>query len=476
MKVLILSGGNGERLWPISRASFPKQFLKIEDGHSFFQKTALRALSLENISEIITATNKNHLFYSVDEYKKIQVKSKLTFLLEPFSKNTAAPVAIASIYCSSFNDEPLLILPSDHIVENNQELIEKIHLAMTAVNLGKIVTLGVKPTVGHTGYGYIKTGEKLLDHVYEVDKFFEKPSFIDAEKYLKNEEFYWNSGMLISRPSKIIEEFEKQSPEFFNTIKKAWENKIEDELLGHKLYFIPESYFEEMKNVSIDYEILEKSDNCTVIPVDCGWKDVGSWEEFSNLFKKESWGSQSNSETIQIDSNNIFIKTEGKLVAVIGVRDLVIIDTKDALLISDKKRTQEVKSIVEQLKMREHNSYKHHVWIDRPWGRYIILEEYPGYKIKKIIVNPLAALSLQYHLYRSEHWVVVSGVALVRNGESEMKLTSSESTFIPKMVRHRLSNFSDSEPLVIIEIQVGDYLGEDDIVRLDVTYSQNEFI
>lgn len=474
MKILILSGGGGARLWPSSRESFPKQFMKIENGLSLLQNTVLRALSLENISEIITATNKNYFFYSVDEYKKIQLKHNSTFILEPFPRNTAAPIAIASLYCSNFGDEELLILPSDHVVGNNHELIKKINLAMEAVNSGKIVMFGIKPTEPHLGYGYIKTGKKLFEGIYEVDGFIEKPILSDAEKYLHDNEFYWNSGMLIAKPSKIIDEFKRQSPEYFKLIQEMWSNTVENYLFHHKIYSIPEEHFEDIKNSSIDYEIMEKSSNCAVVPVDCGWSDVGSWNEFANLFKKEVWGSQSNSEVIQIDSRNFFVKTEGKLVAAIGVNDIVLIDTPDALLIADKTRAQEVKVLVEQMKLKGHNSYKQHLCVERPWGRYIILEESPDYKIKKIIVDPSATLSLQYHLYRSEHWVVVSGVALIQNGDNTMLLGASESTFIPKKVTHRLSNFSEIEPLIIIEVQAGDYLGEDDIVRLDDAYSQNK--
>lgn len=472
MKVLVLCGGSGTRLWPVSREQFPKQFIQTANGKSLLANTFLRALALPAVTEIITVTNKNYFFFTADEYKNLNTSVSNTYFLEPIGRNTAAPIALAALYAlSQQQDDEILVLPSDHLIDDLEEFSAKVEAALPLVNDDYVVTFGIKPSLPKTGYGYIKSGKKLSDVAFVADSFVEKPALEIAIKLLEAGDHYWNSGMFFFKASTIIEAFKQVAPELFTMIEKLWCQLQNNDVLGDQVYTLPEEAFSALTNISIDYAIMEKINNKAIVPVDFAWNDVGCWSEFSKLLEQDSNGNKLQGEALLIDVKNTLIRTDDKLVAAIGVDDLVIINTKDALLISKNDRVQDVKEIVNLLKEKNHDSYKHHVSVKRPWGEYTVLEEGANFKIKRIVVNPGASLSLQYHHQRSEHWVVVSGVANVINGDEEIFLQVSESTFIPKGAQHRLSN-AGKELLAIIEVQVGDYLGEDDIVRLEDRYGR----
>ncbi len=471
MHVVILSGGVGSRLWPVSRDSHPKPFMRLSDGESLLQKAYLRSAGISSIKSITTVTNKELLFKTKEEYKNSEEQIVNSFdsnyIVEPFGRNTAAAIALAAqkIAIAYGDDSILLVLPSDHTIHDENAFHIAVNKAEVLAKNGKVVTFGIKPSAPETGYGYIESNGN------DVVRFVEKPSLELAEQYLKNDNFLWNSGMFCFSAQTILHEMEVHCPEILRTTKKCLEQSKLIKNTGSQNLEIDPITFAEVPEDSIDYAIMEKTKNAAVVPCDIGWSDVGTWSAIHELTDSDQDGNNLKGEVVIHDVKNCYIESNDRVIGAVGLEDLIIVDTPDALLVASKKDSQNVKFVYNQLKKMEHDSHKVHATIIRPWGTYTILEEGPGFKIKRIEVSPGASLSLQMHNHRAEHWVIVSGQAQVVNGDDEFILEINESTYIPVGNKHRLTN-PGAVKLIMIEVQTGAYLGEDDIVRFDDIYGR----
>jgi mannose-1-phosphate guanylyltransferase len=469
---VILSGGSGSRLWPVSREQHPKPFIKMADGESLLQKAFKRAAELPGASEVLTVTNREFYFKTEDEYKKVNTGSLPTsYILEPVRRNTAPAVAAACLYAEKEYGPGtlLLILTADHLIESQATFRNAVSRAAELAADGAIVTFGIQPTSPETGYGYIEAdGERVM-------WFVEKPSASTAKEYLAAGNYLWNAGMFCFRADQMLAEFREYSPEVLDAVEFALQDAkvLDSEDQGITQVQLQEQSFSTAPDISIDYAIMEKTRRCAVVSCDLGWSDIGNWDAFREMSDTDDNGNAIIGEALLHDVNNSYIQSNGRMIGAIGVDNLVIVDTEDALLVADRHRAQEVKHIVSHLKEANHDSYKLHTTVHRPWGTYTVLEEESHYKMKRIIVKPGASLSLQMHHHRSEHWIVVSGTAQVINGEQDKMLRPNESTYIPAGHAHRLSNPGVID-LVLIEVQTGQYLGEDDIVRFEDKYNRLE--
>ena len=467
---LILSGGSGTRLWPVSREAHPKPFIKLGDGHSLLQKTIERLASLEAIAEVITVTNRDHFFVTRDEYAGSAFACRHFFVLEPVARNTAPAVAVGALAAIARHgaDAVLLVLPADHLVEDQQAFAATVRDALELAGRDLLVTFGIRPTYPETGFGYIERGEPIAGTGgFRVLRFTEKPSREVAAEMLASGRYLWNAGMFCFRAATFLEELAKHAPDVLHGAQQCWQaTQIQAERAD-----LPQDLFAALPDISIDYAVMERSDRVAVVPGAFGWSDVGSWKAVSELVEADANGNRAQGECLFVDSDNCYVQSSGRLVAAVGVSGLVIVDTPDALLVAHQDSVQDVKKVAQQLKLADHQTHKLHRTVLRPWGSYTVLEEGPGFKIKRIVVKPRASLSLQMHYHRSEHWVVVSGTAKVVNGENEMLVRTNESTFIPAGHRHRLENPGKLD-LVMIEVQSGGYLGEDDIVRFEDQYGR----
>jgi mannose-1-phosphate guanylyltransferase / mannose-6-phosphate isomerase len=462
---VILSGGSGTRLWPLSRGQYPKQFLPLTSEHTMVQETLLRLTGLTGIKSPIAVCNEDHRFMMAEQLWEIGVKPA-AIILEPVGKNTAPAVAMAALSAKS-EDEVLLILPADHVITN----IESFHLAIAQAELlakqGKLVTFGIVPTHAETGYGYIMKDSKQQDSAYKVAAFVEKPDLATAQNYLKSGDYLWNSGMFAFTAGSFLNELEKFNPEMLSVCKQALNAAIKD------LDFtrLDKAIFSTCPADSIDYAVMEKTDKAVVIPLDAGWNDVGSWSALWDVTEKDAYGNAISGDVLTVDTKNSYIYAENKLVTVIGLENLVVVETKDAVMIASKDRVQEVKQIVDQLKQLDRSEAQVHRKAYRPWGHYDSVDSGERHQTKHIVVKPGAKLSLQKHHHRAEHWVVVKGTALVTRGDEQILLTENESIYIPLGTVHRLEN-PGVIPLEIVEVQSGSYLGEDDIVRFGDNYGR----
>jgi mannose-1-phosphate guanylyltransferase/mannose-6-phosphate isomerase len=477
MKSIILAGGSGTRLFPLSRKGLPKQFLKIGDDKSLFQKTVERNLLAVKPEDLIIITNKDYRFLVEKELNGLGKSSHTSqhIILEPVGRNTAPAIALAVKFLIEkvgvSEDEVLFVCPSDHVISPDEKFAEYIKEAEKMAEEGYIVTFGVKPSKPETGYGYIEadtskpfelSGEQTA---YKVKKFHEKPSLEVAKEYLASGNYYWNSGMFAFTVKTILEEFERHAPDIYEKI----ENKRFEEVLAE---------FESMPDISIDYAVMEKTDRAVVLPLEIEWSDVGSWDAVYEVMEKDEKGNVKSGNVIDIDTRNCLILGNKRVVSTIGVEDLIVIETDDVLLIAKKGEGQKVREVVKRLKESEEFKplTEYHTIVYRPWGSYTELEKGERYRIKRITVKPGEALSLQLHYHRSEHWVVVKGTAKVvledERGElKEYFVHENESIYVPKTRKHRIIN-PGKVPLEIIEVQVGEYVEEDDIVRFEDKYER----
>ncbi len=468
---LILSGGSGMRLWPVSREAHPKPFIKLAEGRSLLQKTVDRLALLEGVGEVITVTNREHFFVTRDEYAAGAAPYRHFFVLEPCARNTAPAVAVGALAAVSRHgpEAMLLVLPADHLVEDEPAFAAAVRAALPLAADGALVTFGLRPDYPETGFGYIERGEPIPGTSgFAVARFTEKPSAEVAASMVDSGRYYWNAGMFCFRAASFLEEMAQHAPQVLEGASRCWEAaRIKEDRAE-----LPEDLFATLPDISLDYAVMEKSARVAVLPAAFGWSDVGSWKAMSALVEADDSGNRAQGECLFVDSENCYVQSSGRMVAAVGVNGLVIVDTPDALLVADQEHLQDVKKVAQRLKLANHETYKLHKTVLRPWGSYTVLEEGPGFKIKRIVVKPGASLSLQMHYHRSEHWVVVSGTAKVINGEEELLVRTNESTFIRAGHRHRLENPGKLE-LVMIEVQSGSYLGEDDIVRFDDRYGRS---
>lgn len=457
MQVVILCGGSGTRLWPISRTLFPKQFCQLFGDESLFQKTIKRNLSLADSFSVVI--NQDQYFMGLDQIDQIKASKPAHFVLEPIGRNTAPAIAIAALAVDP--NEVLLVVPSDHLIENQAAYETTVKKAIEFAQANKLVTFGIKPGYAETGYGYIEANGN------DVKSFKEKPDAKTAEAYVKAGNYFWNSGMFCFKAGVFLEELKKYTPDIYQDSVKAHQAARKDQVLRINM--------EDMKAIrseSIDYAVMEKSELVKVIPADIGWSDLGSFDSLYDALPKDAAGNTLSENVIHIGSKNNLVIGGKRLISTIDVEDLMIVDTTDAIVISKKGSTQKVKELVAEVKKRSVEMTNVHTTAHRPWGTYTILEENSGYKVKQITVRPGGKLSLQYHHHRSEHWIVVSGIATITIDDKVFELKPNQSTYIPKEAKHRLFN-GGTEDLVLIEAQVGSYLGEDDIVRLQDDYKRN---
>ena len=471
MKVVpvILSGGSGTRLWPLSRQQYPKQFLNLTGNHSMFQETLLRLNGVKDLSDPIIICNTNHRFLVAEQLNQIDFKNS-SILLEPIGRNTAPAITAAAMQLiSNFDakDSIMLVLSADHVINDIGEFQKKINLAKNHAKNGGLVTFGIVPNSPNTGFGYINYINELSSEIFEVNKFVEKPDKKTAESYLKDGCYLWNSGMFMFQPELLVKELSIHCIEIVNAVRESLENA------NHDLDFIrlEAEAFKSSPDISIDYALLEKSNNVVVVKLDAGWSDVGSWSSLYEISKKDKDGNVLKGDVFTEETYDSYIDSRNHIVATIGVSNLVIVDTPDATMIASKDKAHEVQKIVKKLKKLDREEHLNNRKVFRPWGWYDSIESGVNFQVKRLHVNPGAKLSLQMHHKRAEHWVVIDGEASVINGEETLTLTKGESTYIPLGVTHSLEN-KTSQTLEIIEVQSGSYLGEDDIVRFEDVYGR----
>lgn len=464
----ILCGGAGSRLWPLSRELHPKPFIRLADGQSLLQKAFLRGAQLQGVTEILTVTNRELFFKTEDEFREVNTAGTATsFVLEPFGRNTAAAIAAAALQIAQThgNDAVMVVLAADHLIADQDAFQQAVSKAVGLAALGKLVTFGIQPNAPETGYGYIEVdGDTVL-------RFVEKPSLEKAQDYIASGRFLWNSGMFCFSAGTLIQQMTKYCPQILAATKACLEKSVVAEGKGFKQLKLDPDMFRNVPDESIDYAVMEKSDQMAVVPCDIGWSDIGSWTALGDLTSPDLNGNRILGDALLFDSHNCTIQSNDRLVGTVGVNNLIIIDTPDAILVAEKSCAQDVKRIYAELKTREHETHKLHRTVHRPWGTYTVLGEGNGFKIKRIEVKPGGSLSLQMHYHRCEHWIVVSGMAKVTNGDCELFVNTNESTYIPAGHRHRLENLGLLN-LVMIEVQSGAYLGEDDIVRFEDSYGR----
>jgi len=465
---VILSGGSGTRLWPLSRKLHPKQLLPLLNQTSLLQDTINRLHGYKGIGQTVVICNEEYRFMVAEQVHATSIGAG-AIILEPIGRNTAPAIALAAFNAlQTDEDAVLLVLPADHDIKLEADFHKAVDVGLTQAIKGKFVTFGIVPSAPETGYGYIKSSTSVaVNEVADIEKFIEKPDLETATKYLKEGGYYWNSGMFMFKASEYLNALLEFSPDIYN----ASQNAIDKAIRDMDFIRVGVEEFKDCPSDSIDYAVMEKVDNAVVVPVDIGWSDVGSWSALHDIGEQDEDNNIFIGDTIHVETTNSYVRAEHKLVATLGVKDLIVVDTDDALLVADRNHVQDIKQIVTALTNENREEVALHKRVCRPWGCYQGIDHSDRFQVKRITVNPGATLSLQLHHHRAEHWIIVNGTAKVTKGDDVFTLSENESTYIPLGTKHRLENIGKI-PLELIEVQTGGYLGEDDIVRFDDVYGR----
>lgn len=464
IQIVIMAGGSGSRLWPMSRSHFPKQFLSLVGENTMLQETFKRVETLSGTGPMVIS-NEDHRFIVAEQMRAIGAKAEI--FLEPVGRNTAPAIALAALRSVNAGEDPLLlVLAADHVINDSATFCKQVELAQSLAENGSLVTFGIVPSGPETGYGYIRRGD-LSGPGYVVSEFVEKPSLHEAKEYVDSGEYYWNSGMFLFKASRYLEELEKFRPDILAACRLSMEGLAPD------LDFIRVSKeaFVQCPDESVDYAVMEKTDSAVVVPLEAGWSDVGAWSSLWEVSAKDENGNASRGDVMLHDTRNSYIHASNKLVATVGVENIVVVETKDAVLVAGKEQVQDIKKIVERLKLDERSEYQLHREVNRPWGKYDSIDQGARYQVKRITVKPGEKLSVQMHHHRAEHWVVVSGTANVGRDDEVIMISENQSIYLPVGCIHWLEN-PGKVPLELIEVQTGSYLGEDDIVRFNDKYGR----
>ncbi|MBB2932693.1 mannose-1-phosphate guanylyltransferase/mannose-6-phosphate isomerase [Paraburkholderia silvatlantica] len=467
---VILCGGSGTRLWPLSRGGYPKQFLRLSGEHTLVQQTALRVREIDHVAAPIVIANNDQRFLIAEQLREVDV-APAAIVLEPVGRNTAPAIAVAALIAIKHSpDALLLVLPSDHAIRNDTAFAQAVQAAARAASDQYLVTFGIEPTEPHTGYGYIRHGTSLGygTPAWRVEAFVEKPDTRTAQMFLTDGGYHWNSGMFMLKASTFLEELRRLQP----NVAEPAEQSLKLARADHDFLRLDEAAFAACPNISVDYAVMEKTDRAAVIGAnDLGWSDIGSWSALAEIAQTDDAGNSALGDVILTDVANSYVRAEHRMVAAVGVDNLVVVETADAVLVAHRDSTQDVRKIVEHLTKAKRSESITHPRVVRPWGSYERVDDGARFQVKRIVVNPGAQLSLQMHHHRAEHWIVVKGTALVTNGDEEILLGENQSTYIPLGEKHRLKN-PGKIPLELIEVQSGTYLGEDDIVRFEDSYGR----
>jgi len=468
---VILSGGSGSRLWPLSREQHPKQLLALVGDRTLLQETVSRLDALTGAGVPVVVCNEVHRFMVAEQLRQL---GGLTarIILEPDGRNTAPALTLAALLLQGIGEDPvMLVMPADHVIQDNAALIQAVRQGAELAQRGRLVTFGIVPGVPETGYGYIRKGAALDDaaDAWQVAAFVEKPDTATASEYLRSKQYLWNSGIFMMRPSVWLEELQRHRPDIAHACQAAMAGAAAD----GDFIRAERDAFSACPSDSIDYAVMEKTTRAVVVALDAGWSDIGAWSALSQIIPQDSAGNVIRGDVLAHATRNTTLMAGHRFLAVVGLENIIVVETADAVLVAHRDHAQAVKGIVAQLKSEQRDEYKMHRKVYRPWGSYEGVDAGPGFQVKRLIVNPGAALSLQMHHRRAEHWVVVNGTAKVTRGEEVFTLMQNQSTYIPPQVKHRLEN-AGAQPLEMIEVQSGDYLGEDDIVRFEDNYNRCE--
>lgn len=463
---IILAGGSGTRLWPLSRQWYPKQFLQLKGGHSLLQQTLLRVVG-EQFQNPLIICNEDHRFLAAEQLRQIGLDA-CPILLEPEPRSTAPAIALAAYYAQSMEIDPyLLVMPADHVIDNQQAFDQAIAKAVAQAEKGYLVTFGIEPTYAETGFGYIRRGQAVESGVYHIDSFVEKPDEKTATEYLTAKQYFWNSGLFLFKASDYLKALSQYQPDMVHACEQSVSLSSQDA----DFIRADKAAFSACPSDSIDYAVMEKTDKAVVVSLEAAWNDVGSWQALWDISEKNEQGNVLHGDVIAVDTNHSFVRADSRLVALVGLDNVIVVETKDAVLVIHKDKVQQVKAVVEQLKDEDRSECYSHREVYRPWGVYDTVASGNRYQVKRITVKPGARLSVQMHFHRAEHWVVVRGTAKVTKGNETYLVTENHSTYIPVGEIHTLEN-PGKVPLELIEVQSGPYLGEDDIVRFEDQYGR----
>lgn len=469
---VVLSGGAGTRLWPVSRRAHPKPFMALSDGETLAEKTWRRADRIARGGPVMTVTSRDYYFYTRDLYRKLGVgDEQARFLLEPMGRNTAPAIGLAALALQAeFGDDVvMMVMPADHLIADQENFEEAVARARSLAEQGYLMTFGMHPTHPETGFGYIRQGAALaVEAGFEVGAFVEKPDLDTARAYLASGEYHWNSGMFCFTAGTLLSALAEHAPDVLEGVRRVFEG-LES---GDNPLEVPAETFAECPSISIDYAVMERAANTAVVVADFGWSDIGSWKAIAELYESDEAGNRIRGKAVLVGSRECFVQSEDRLVAAVGLDNVVVVDTGDAVLVADRDQAQDVGQVVSQLQELEDESAIFHTTVHRPWGSFTVLEDAPDCKVKRLVVKPGQVLSLQRHQRRSEHWTVVRGTAKVRIGDDEVLLAENQSTYIPVNTLHRLEN-PGTDDIHLIEVQTGDYFGEDDIERFEDIYGRS---